>query len=88
MSECVQEASVPRGWATSLKVERRVGVKTEYYCHEDLSGVQLHWYVDVSDRRAVVNALREGFNEVRCAFSSGPEREWIHFGSTKGFTAE
>jgi len=32
--------------------------------------------VSVGDRRAVVNALCEDFNEVRCAFSSGPEGEW------------
>jgi len=32
--------------------------------------------VSLSDRRAVVGALREGISEVWCAFSSGPEREW------------
>lgn len=36
-------------------------------------------YVSVpmmSHTQAVVDELRQGCNEVRCAFSSGPEREW------------
>ena len=30
----------------------------------------------MSDKWLVVDDLREGSNEVRCIFSSGPEREW------------
>ena len=33
-------------------------------------------WVLMSDRQVVVDELRQGFNEVRCAFSSDPEREW------------